>query len=397
MTNTLEAKYIITMSFENELKNILNYWSKTIDLEHGGFYGKINESDEVIPGAVKGSVLNARILWTFSAAYNLTKSPEYLQLAERSLNYIKKYFVDYQYGGVFWSVNQDGSQANTKKQVYAIAFTIYGLSEYFKASGDNNALELAKSLFNDIEKHSFDNKCGGYLEAFTRNWDVIKDLRLSDKDANEKKTMNTHLHILEAYTSLYTIWPDKQLADKLTQLIRVFNNYIIDGKSFHLNLFFDENWVSKSEIVSYGHDIEASWLLLEAAEVLGDVDIINEVKEVSVKIALASMEGLDNGGMNYEFDPKKKHLIAEKHWWVQAEAMVGFLNAWQISGEKHFYDKFLAVWGFIQEHIIDHENGEWIWGILGDGTVMPDQDKAGFWKCPYHNSRACIEVIKRLG
>ncbi|HVW63103.1 MAG TPA: AGE family epimerase/isomerase, partial [Puia sp.] len=254
---------------------------------------------------------------------------------------------------------------------------------------------LAKALYRDIEDNSYDTAQGGYMEALTHDWQPLADLRLSDKDANEKRTMNTHLHILEAYTNLYRIWPDETLAKKIRGLIGIFNDHIVDRRTHHLRLFFDERWEVRSDIISYGHDIEASWLLSEAAEVLGDQALISQVKELAIKIAVASTEGLNpDGSMNYELHGG--FLVRERHWWVQAEAMVGFLNAWQLTGEELFYKKFRAVWEYIKGYIIDGEKGEWFWGRTAEGEVMQGEDKVGFWKCPYHNSRSCMEVIRRL-
>lgn len=386
------------IDFENELTSILNYWSThTVDNRYGGFFGKIDHENQVYTQAPKGSVLNARILWSFSAAYNHNQNPEYLELAKRSFDYIRNYFIDEIYGGVYWTVDYLGHPLDTKKQIYALAFTLYGLTEYYRACEDVLALALAQKLFSDIEKYSFDQEKGGYLEAFSRNWKELPDLRLSDKDFNEKKTMNTHLHILEAYTNLYRVWQDELLEKQIRGLISDFLTYIIDPKTNRLILFLDENWQPKSNIISYGHDIEGSWLLLEAAEVLGDEAIISSVKTVSIAMARAVASGLDaDGSMYYEFEPDHDHLIKERHWWVQAEAMVGFLNAWQLTGEQVFYDQFTQVWNFTKQRIISSDKGEWIWGLNEDYTMMPDEDKAGLWKCPYHNSRAMLEVINRL-
>ncbi len=385
-------------SFEKELESIFDFWiTFTSDEKNGGFYGKIDHDNKVYPEAPKGSVLNARILWSFSAAYNLTQNPTYLKLAKQSFAYIDAFFIDKIYSGVYWTVDFQGKPLDTKKQIYALSFTIYGLAEYYKACQDGRALELAKQLFIAIEKYSFDPERGGYLEAFAQNWDELPDLRLSAKDANEKKTMNTHLHILEAYTNLYRIWPDELLEKQIRRLIHNFLEYMIDPKTHRLILFLDENWQPKSDTVSYGHDIEASWLLLEAAEVLNDEMLLLQVKKECVAMARAAASGLDaDGSMYYEYEPQHQHLSKDRHWWVQAEAMVGFLNAWQLTGEQHFFDQFESVWKYIQKHIIDTENGEWVWGIRDDQTLMPGEDKAGLWKCPYHNSRALIEVIHRL-
>jgi mannobiose 2-epimerase len=386
----------IKREFEKELDNILKYWTRyTVDGGNGGFYGRIDNHNTIDKLAVKGSVLNSRILWTFSAAYQYTQLPEHLAIAWRSFRYIEDFFIDKEFGGVYWSVDFTGKPLDTKKQVYAIAFAIYGITEFYKAVRRDEMLKLAKMLFGCIEEYSLDPINGGYLEAFSRDWTDLEDLRLSDKDANEKKTMNTHLHILEAYTNLYRVWPDEDLGKKIRDLLEVFDHYIIDKQTYHLNLFFDENWHSKSKIISFGHDIEASWLLLEAAEALGDKNLIDKFKLLGVEMATSTIGGLDKkGGLNYELEAGLWNK--EKHWWVQAEAMVGFLNAFQISGKHIFYDRFEECWQFIKQYILDHQNGEWFWGLNEDFSVMPGQDKVGFWKCPYHNARASLEIIKRL-
>jgi cellobiose epimerase len=384
--------------FENELKSIFDYWATyTVDEKNGGFFGAIDNDNKITENAPKGAVLNARILWSFSAGYNFNQNVYYLQLAKRNFDYLINHFVDKEMGGVYWSVDTLGNPIDTKKQIYAIAFAMYGLAEYYKASNDSEALDLAVAFFYDIEKHSYDTENGGYLEALTRDWHTIADLRLSDKDANEKKTMNTHLHILEAYTNLYRYWADAQLKEKIKKLLEVFDKHILNKNTGHLKLFFDEKWNSNYNIVSYGHDIEASWLMLEAAEVIGEEKLIHDFKKIAIKIANASDEGIDEtGAMMYELEVNKDHQIAEKHWWVQAEAMVGFLNAYQLNKKEHFFNHFLSVWEFIKKYIIDHQNGEWFWGVNKDFSLMQGEDKAGFWKCPYHNSRACIEIINRL-
>ena len=255
--------------------NILPFWmDRMTDKKNGGFYGRINGQAQLVENEDKGGILNARILWSFSAAYNHLGNILYKEMATRARDYALDHFFDPLNGGTFWTVDYKGKPADTKKQIYSQAFFIYALVEYYVASGDKSCLEKAISLFHLIEEKSFDTLKNGYLEAFSRDWKLLEDLRLSDKDDNEKKTTNTHLHILEAYTSLYKVWKDKELAGKLRNLTNIFVDKIIDRKSNHLNLFFDEDWVSKSHLISYGHDIEASWLVYEAAEVLEDQRII---------------------------------------------------------------------------------------------------------------------------
>ncbi|WP_375418265.1 AGE family epimerase/isomerase [uncultured Hymenobacter sp.] len=389
----------LTDEFQRELNHILTYWRTHVpDKKYGGFLGKVDNDNHADEHAPKGAVLNARILWTFSAAYNHEARPEYLAQARVAFEYLTRHFIDPNYGGVFWSVDYQGQPLDTKKQIYALAFAIYGLAEFYRATGEESALTTAQALFRAIEAHSFDATHGGYLEALAQDWTPLADLRLSAKDANEKKTMNTHLHILEAYANLYRVWPDASLKKQLQGLLTVFADHIIDPQTQHLILFFDENWTAKSTDISFGHDIEAAWLLLEAAEVLSDEHLIAQFRARAVQMAQAAAEGLDDaGGLNYEYEPARNHWNRERHWWVQAEAMVGFLNAFEISGEQFFYDAFLSVWEFTQRHIIDHKRGEWYWGVQADNAqLMAGEDKAGFWKCPYHNGRACLEVMRRL-
>ena len=392
----------ILKEYSNEMKaeldSILSYWAKnTCDNVNGGFIGRIDENNTSYPDAPKGSVLNSRILWAFSSAYVVKKNEENLHLAKVAYNYIIANFIDKEYGGIYWSLNAKGEPLDTKKQIYALAFAIYGCSAYFTASNNEAAKNTAIELYNTIEKYSFDATYTGYLDAFTRDWKTLDDLRLSAKDANEKKTMNTHLHVLEAYTALYGIWPDVELKDKIILLIKNFINHIVDYNTHHLVLFFDEQWNPKSTTISYGHDIEAAWLLLEAAEVTDDLSLIKVAKNFAVKIASSASEGLDkDGGLWYEYEPTANHYLKEKHSWVQAEAMIGFFNAWQLTNNKLYLDKSLQSWKYIQSSIKDQLHGEWYWGRNKDGTIMEGQDKVGIWKCPYHNSRACIEIIRRI-
>jgi mannobiose 2-epimerase len=394
----LTARKQLAAELAAELKNILEYWmSCTPDRANGGFFGRIDHDNQIVPDAPKGSVLNARILWSFAAAYNISPDQQYLDTAGRAYEYIARHFLDNNYGGVYWTVDAKGEPLDTKKQVYAIAFTIYAFSEYFMATGLEVVKDHAVQLYEDLVRHSLDRERGGYYEAFSREWDAIADLRLSDKDANEKKTMNTHLHVLEAFTNLYRIWPDELLKKRILDLLDDFTLHIVDAETAQLKLFFNEEWQSRSAVISYGHDIEASWLLLEAAEVVEDHERIEKLKVLAVRMARAAMGGLDtDGSLWYEKDPVQNHAIKEKHWWVQAEAMVGFYNAWQISADPTFLESAEDLWTFIKTHLIDHENGEWFWGIQKNGKLMAGEDKAGLWKCPYHNSRACMELIKRM-
>lgn len=378
--------------------NILPFWMNRMQDEvNGGFYGRITGQEELKPEAEKGAILNARILWTFSAAYRLLKKPEYLEMATRAKRVIIDSFYDKEFGGIYWSLDYKGAPLDTKKQIYALGFAIYGLSEYARATGDEEALDYAIRLFRSIEEHSFDSVKNGYCEAMTREWGEIADMRLSAKDENERKTMNTHLHILEPYTNLFRVWKDEQLEKQLRNLIHLFTDKILNIKTGHLELFFNDDWVSKYRIVSYGHDIEASWLLHEAALVLGDKAVLEKVEPLVEYIAAAADEGLNpDGSMIYESFTDKGKTDTDLHWWVQAENVVGHVNLYQHFDDGVALQKALRCWEFIQKNLIDNEYGEWHWSVRADGTVNTDDDKAGFWKCPYHNGRMCMEIMERF-
>ena len=378
--------------------NIMPFWSvKMVDEANGGFYGQIDGNNQIHPTADKGGILNARILWTFSSAYLQEKNPLYLEMANRAKAYILTHFIDAEFGGTYWKLSFDCKPVDTKKQIYSQAFFIYAFTEHFRASGDESSLKTAIELFQIIEKYSFDPRQNGYFEAYSRDWVLLEDLRLSEKDENEKKTMNTHLHILEAYTNLYRVWKDDRLATQLRNLILIFTDKIVNDTTNHLNLFFDENWNSKSVIVSYGHDIEASWLIDEAARVLGDKALLDRVQKICIGIAEAACEGLQpDGSLYYEMDEAIGHLDKDRHWWVQAEGVLGFLNAWELTGDEAWLVKAQHCWNYISDHIVDRAEGEWFWSISDAGLPILSGDKAGFWKCPYHNSRMCLEIMMRV-
>jgi mannobiose 2-epimerase len=387
------------LELENELNgNILPFWMKHApDKEYGGFYGHINHENQVVEGAGKGAVLNARLLWTFSAAYRMYGQPDYLDMARRAHDYMIARFTDKKHGGIYWELEPDGSVRSSRKQIYAIAFTIYALAEYHMASGDDRSLKISRGLFRDVEAHAFDTKLNGYTDALSRDWKALEDVRLSEKDQNESKTMNTHLHILEGYANLYRVWKEPQLGRALNNVLRLLLDRFVDRESLHLNLFFDDNWTLRSTLISYGHDIEASWLMYEAAGVLGDRALMEETALMAIEMARENFTGLDkDGGLFYERFPETGELDTDKHWWPQAEAMVGYFNAFQLSGDEVFAARSLESWDFIQKNIIDKQLGEWYWSVNREGTPQTEKEKAGFWKCPYHNGRACMELIRRI-
>ncbi len=379
-------------------KNILRFWlDKMQDRERGGFYGRIDGHGQLHADAEKGAILNARILWAFSAAYRVLGDPEYLEAAQRARQYLVEHFIDPDYGGVYWSVDCEGRPLDTKKQFYAIGFALYGLSEFVRATGDSAALDQAIALYRCIEEHALDREYNGYIEAQTRDWQPIADMRLSDLDANYPKSQNTHLHIIEPYTNLYRVWQSAELEASLRNLIHIFTDRILNPETHHLDLFFDMDWTrGAGALESYGHDIECSWLIHEAALVLGDADVLKKVEPVVQMVAKASEKGLNtDGSMVHEANLDTGYVDSDLHWWVQAEAVVGFFNIWQHFGDEAALEKAKRCWQYIKDNLIDYENGEWYWSRHKDGSLNLDDDKAGFWKCPYHNSRMCLEIMER--
>lgn len=367
-----------------------------LPLGDGLLRGGIDGYGHPVPDAPISCIMAARILWTYaSAVTSLEEGPlreRCLGMAGLAEQLLVSRFMDTEFGGCYWSLRADGSVLSDKKQYYAIAFAVYAFSA-MHAAGSTTALQHAVDLYRDIREHSLDPVGGGYLEASTRDWQPIEDMRLSDKDRNDAKTMNTHLHILEAWSALYRQWPDKTLQEDLRSLIELFLKRIIrpDG---HLCLFFTQDWKSTCDSVSYGHDIECSWLLAEAAESLGDAELLERVRKVCARMADAAMQGYRHGlGMSYELDGGV--IDYERHWWVQAETIVGCLWQWRSTGQDHWLACAQDAWEFVRENLLAPD-GEWYWSILPDGRVNYKDDRAGFWKCPYHNGRMCMEALRIL-
>ncbi len=406
--------------------NILRFWlDQMMDYEHGGFYGRMDGEGELHPEAEKGAILNARILWAFSAAFRVLKHPEYLEAATRAKDYIIEHFIDQEYGGVYWSVDCEGNPLDTKKQFYAIGFMIYGLTEYARATGDREALDYALDLYDCIEEHAFDSEHNGYIEACTREWGRIEDMRLSDLDANYPKSQNTHLHIIEPYTNLLRCLKEVQAQEScdyvpalgavlpveisvppqtisevegaLRNLVDIFTEKILNKETNHLDLFFGMDWTrGAGHLESYGHDIECSWLLHEAALVLGDQQVLNKVEPIVQAVAQASAKGLrPDGSLIHEANLDTGYVDDDLHWWVQAENVVGWYNIWQHFGDEEALNRAEKCWQYIKKQLIDFEHGEWYWSRHANGLLNTTDDKAGFWKCPYHNTRMCLEIIER--
>lgn len=394
--STITSLQLYHQQVEAELTgNILPFYIQwAVDEKNGGFYGLIERDLTVPHDAPKGLIQNSRILWAFAHAYRRLPRPEYLQLADRAYRYLLEKFWDDEFGGLYWQVDAAGKPQDTTKMGYGQAFVIYALVEYFLATRNKASLNKARDLFRLIERHLSDPVGGGYLEAGQRDWSPYHGDSVDHNPA--VKTMNTHLHLLEAYTNLARAGDDAEVQAKLRALITLTLKQIINTTTGHFKMHFTADWQSLNEHVSYGHDIEGSWLLVEAAEVLGDADLLAQARQMALKMAETTLrEGVDaDGSLFYEGDPAGV-TNSNKDWWPQAEAMIGFLNAWQLSGDSRYLQASLKAWQFIQDNIIDRQYGEWLWGVNRAGELT-SLEKTSPWKAPYHNGRACLEVMRRI-
>jgi mannobiose 2-epimerase len=379
-------------------EHILPYWMAVAnDRRHGGVIGSIAEDGTPDDAAPKGSILHARVLWTFSAAARALGDDAVRRAADRSADYYTSHFVDRERGGVYWSIDAEGRPLDERKHVYAQAFAMYALAEHFRATANEESLEVARAIFGLVESRAWDAEHVGYEECFGRDWTPLDDVRLGDTDLNERRSMNTHLHLLEAYTTLHEARPDAQLGERLRALLTLFLDRIIAPDGDHVVGFFTERWEPRSSAVSFGHDVETSWLLVEAADALGDPALTARVRVAVTRLAAAVLErGYDaeHGGIFH--GRSADDVDTDKEWWPQAEAIVGFLAAYQASGDTRYVDAALATWRFVERHLVDRQHGEWYRRVSRAGDRSRGGEKVGPWKCPYHNGRACLEVIERV-
>lgn len=382
-----------------EGERILNWWRTNAFDDDGQFHGAIENDGTPVPGADRGIILATRILWTFSRA--ITSGFEPIEtnaiVADRTYHFLREHFWDEEHLGFYWMLDGDNHPTNPRKHIYAQSFAIYALAEYYAATGEVDALKTAQLTYHMIERHAADGANGGYYESFTGSWEPDLDLLLGSGDLDAAKSMNTHLHLLEAYTRLYQVWPNSELQSRLRSLIQVVTERVLNPSTAHFVLFFTPDWMPKSDLVSYGHDIEGSWLLYEAAEALGDEQIVERVRSLALRMVRATLnEGIDadHGVLN---EGRGAQIIdSDKHWWPQAEAVVGLVNAYQLSRDTQYLNHALQVWRFIEARMIDNKYGEWIWKVNRSGSPDLSKYKVEPWKGPYHNTRACMEVWKRL-
>lgn len=379
---------------EHLLHTIIPFWKNLRDNEHGGYYGWLGYDLTLDKKAVKGCILNSRITWFFANAYTLLKDESLLDEAKHGFAFMKDYCFDKENGGIYWSITYDGKPEDTTKHTYNQAFCIYALSSYYEASKDEEALAMAKELFHIIEEKCTDEV--GYLEAFDREFHLIENDKLSENGVIADKTMNTLLHVFEAYTELYRVSKDAEVKKRLEWILDTIADKIYNPKLHRQEVFFDKNYNSILDLHSYGHDIETAWLLNRGVDVLGEEayqkkmgPIIDDLTAQVYKVAF--------DGHSLANECEKGVVNTHRIWWVQAETVIGFLNGYQRNPEKKEYlEAAKSEWQFIKDYVIDKREGsEWFWEVDENGKPYPDRPIVEPWKCPYHNGRMCIEVIRR--
>jgi len=398
VTNTVSPNDLLARIEADLRGNILPFWIKhAVNGAGRTFHGSLSNDLKFDPAVERGALLTSRILWTYAAAHRQYRDPASREMADLAHEDLMSRYHDAKHGGFYWSINAGGSVLRDRKQVYGQAFAIYALSEYHAATGRRELLDQAVAVFRLLEKHARERTHGGYLEAFARDWSPIADLRLSVVDQNDPKSQNTMLHVMEAYTRLLGMWPDAGLRQALRDLVEVMLARILHPRTFHLGLFFTNDWQPTSDKISYGHDIEAAWLLVRAGEVLADPALIARIKTVALKIADVTLaEGTDADGSIFNMGDPTGIIDDTREWWPQAEAVVGYLNAFQLSADPRYLAAAAHTWDFIEKRLIDRRHGEWFRGVTRDGTAIDSFEKVGFWKCPYHNGRMGLEAVTRL-
>jgi cellobiose epimerase len=388
---------ILASEMEEELRDdILPFWPRFIDRENRGFYGRVENDGRPDPRADKGLVMHARLLWTYSAAARLLNDPGILAPADAAYRFIVESLYDEDRKGFYFACDYQGNPRTGLKVVYGQAFAMYALAEYARAGGPGRALELAMETFRLLQRTAHDERRGGYSEAVAPDWSKSVASTLGEQDIACAKSMNTNLHVLEALTSLHAASEDATVALALRKLIEVHLERIVTP-SAHLGLYFNNDWSRLDAVISYGHEIEASWLLTEAAERTGDEQLGTRVRKCALGIAAAIARVLDAHQGSLPNELKEGRLDTDRIWWVQAEGIVGMVNAWELSGDPGYLRRASKIWDFVKAFLMDRAHGEWFWGVRHPGGApLPDRYKGGPWKASYHNGRACMQIMSRL-
>lgn len=391
---------MIKQIFKNEVKNhlvldIIPFWEALRDDEYGGFYGYKDFNGNVDKNYDKGCILNSRITWFFSEAYLLLRDDVLLQNARHGYEFLMNRCLDKENGGVFWSVTYDGKPADTTKHTYNQGFAIYALSTYYEATGERKALDTAFDIYNIIESKCRDE--GGYLEAFKIDFTPESNEKLSENGVMATRTMNTLLHVFEGYSRLYKVTNDERVAKSLKEILDIYSSKIFNPEKHRQEVFFDHDYHSLIDLISYGHDIESAWLIDEGTKILGDKRYIHMISPLMDELCTNIYEtAFDGHSLPQECENGK--VNEDRVWWVQAETINGFLHYYlKYPGHAEYLSAAQNVWDYIKKNMMDKNNGnEWYWLLDKDGHPYTDKPIVEPWKCPYHNGRMCIKVLKDL-
>lgn len=377
------------------LNDIIPFWKNLRDDEFGGYYGYMDYDLKVDKKAVKGCILNSRITWFFANAYTLLKDESLLEEAKHGFAFMKEHCMDKENGGIFWSMKYDGTPEDTTKHTYNQAFSIYALSSYYEATHDEEALAMAKELFHIIETKCTDEI--GYKEAFDKEFHEVENDKLSENGVIAEKTMNTLLHVFEAYTELYRVAKLPEVKERLEWIMDTFADKVYNPKLHRQEVFFDRNMNTILDLHSYGHDIETAWLMDRGVEILGEKKYEEKMTPIT-KDLTAEIYKVAFDGHSLANECEKGVVNVHRIWWVQAETVIGFLNGWQKDPSRTEYlDAAKSEWQFIKDHVMDKRQGsEWFWEVDPSGKPYEGRPIVEPWKCPYHNGRMCFEVIRRL-
>ncbi|MDD4095194.1 MAG: AGE family epimerase/isomerase [Oscillospiraceae bacterium] len=375
-------------------KTILPFWMNLRDDARGGYYGYMSQDLVLDKKAEKGCILNSRILWFFSEAAMALRRIDLLAYANHAYEFMRDHCIDRDNGGVFWSMNYDGTPLDVTKHTYNQAFAIYALSSYYRLTGDTAALSQAEELFRIIEARCTDS--AGYLESFTVDWQPESNEKLSENGILADKTMNTLLHVFEGYSGLFQATKDDTVGKAMKRILTIYTSKIYDSTQHRQRVFFDNNYNSIIDLYSYGHDIESSWLMDWGCALLNDDNLGSQISSVNLEMAKAVFETAYRfNSLANECDRGK--VDERRIWWVQAEAVVGLVHLWRKQPEHLCYrDAAANTFRFILDHLADKRpGGEWFWAVDQYGVPVPDKPVVDLWKCPYHNGRMCMELISR--
>ncbi len=386
---------MLVNEIKKELKeDIIPFWMSLKDDVYGGYYGYMDYDLKLFVEASKGVILNSRITWFFANSYIRIKDEKLLACARHGYEFLRDKCIDKVNGGVYWEMDYKGNPLDTTKHTYNQAFAIYALCAYYEAAGDAEALELAKGLYDLIEEKCTDEY--GYLEAFTVDFKPESNEKLSENGVMAEKTMNTLLHVLEGYTQLYKVSHSEKVEKSIRWILNIFETKVYNPKLKRQEVFFDKKYNSIIDLHSYGHDIETAWLVDRALEILGDADLEQRVMQIT-KVLTEQTYDVAFDGHSFANECEKGVVDTNRVWWVQAEAVVGFINGWQKTGDRKYLDAAMSIWDFIKEKVIDKREGsEWYWLVDKDGNPVKGEPIVEPWKCPYHNGRMCFEVMDRF-